>query len=181
MASWVNFILFVFWKAEALYGCSRWYYCCQFITGDVSLEEDNDINIMSFELKNQMERWTELLMIVAPLLYLLLSIVSVPLIFVLRTLKGNHFSPLGSAAEYCMHLNYRPCYLLALLSFPSIQSLPNLVCKAMNTQWKGKENAQWRCKSMMSLHTECISCNLHMFSEVTFSHCRGCSHLATST
>lgn len=178
MASWVNFILFVSWKAEALCRCSRWYHFCQFITVDVSLEEDN--NIMSFELKNQMERWTELLMVVAPLLYLLLSIVSVCLIFVVRTLKGNHFSPLGSAAEYCMHLNYRPCYLLALLSFPLIQSLPNLVCKAMNTQWKGKKNVQRRCKSMMSLHMECISCNLHVFSEVTFAHCRGCSHLATS-
>lgn len=91
MASWVNFILFVSWKAEALYGCSRRYYCCQFITGDVSLEEDNNINIMSFELKNQMERWTELLMVVAPLLYLLFSIVSLRLIFVLRTFKGQSF------------------------------------------------------------------------------------------
>lgn len=178
MASWVNFILFVSWKAEALHWCSRWYYCCQFITGDVSLEEDN--NIMSFELKNQMERWTELLMVVAPLLYLLFSIVSARLIFVVRTLKGNHFSPLGSAAEYSMHLNYWPCCLLALLSFPSIQTLPNLVCKAMNTQLKGKKNVQWRCKSMMSLHMECVSCNLRVFSEVTFAHCRGCSHFATS-
>lgn len=181
MASWVNFILFVSWKAEALYGCSRRHYCCQFITGDVSLEEDNNINIMSFELKNQMERWTELLMVVAPLLYLLFSIVSLRLIFVLRTFKGQSFFTTRKRS-WVLHAFELSGPATSLHSSHSHRSSPSPTSSAK--QWTPSERARKMSSDDVSLWCRFIQSAFHAicmcFQKSHFPTVGGCSHLATS-